>query len=501
MGVRNLIMTKKVTLIAPPMYSIGKLRNGPHNLGLGYIAAYLEMQGHNVQIIDAVVEGLEHSFKISDERSCAYPGQEITQTGLSYTEITNRIEVDSDFIGITIPFTSLAVIAQELSLVIKKRFPNKPIILGGVYPSTLAEHAVSTCAVDYVVRGEGEMPMLELIEGISPDSIRGLVFKEGTRIIDNGIAQQIENLNDLPFPARHLMPMEKYIHFSPRGKGNKRRVSMITSRGCPFDCNFCSIHSVFGYNFRGRSAQNVLEEIKQIVNEYKIELIEFEDDNLTFNQERAEAIFDGIIELNKSLDEKITWSCHNGLRIDTLNRNILKKIKESGCVCLELAVESGDRETLARMNKNLNLDKVLEIVSICSELKIRMMAYMIVGYPGETRENFKNSLNFFLRLKKMGISSFATHLIKAYPNTKLWKYCLENNYLVHSDIVNVRFLESCPVLERRYVGVVDKNSDAGEILKRRNYAHKKLNPKQYIKEAMIKKIKKFWYFFKKIKIK
>ncbi|MFC1841264.1 B12-binding domain-containing radical SAM protein [Thermodesulfobacteriota bacterium] len=463
-------MNKKITLIAPPWYSVGNIPYLSANLGLGYIASYLETYGHKVQIIDALAEGLDNSFEV-----WSY-GRKIVQTGLSYEEIVQRIDPDTEIIGITCPFTMFAQIVKDLAHIIKRSFPHINIVLGGVYPSTMPEHAL-TEDVDYVVQGEGEIPLLQLLDGIDPHHIKGLVFRGKNHIINNGSSQEIADLDQIPFPARHLLPMDKYLLFSSRGTTNQRTVNIITSRGCPFNCDFCSVHPIFGHNWRFRSPGNVLEEIRLLITDYDITHIEFEDDNLTLNKDRARIIFHGLAMLSKDLKKDITWAANNGVRVDRLDRDLLVKMKNSGCVGLGLGVESGDPVTLNKMNKKIDsLDKVLEIAEICKELKLPTTAFMIVGHPAETEEGFYRSLDFFMKLKILGVSNFPVHIIKAYPGTNLYEDCREKGYLVHSELTHTRNIEGWPRLNRRNTDIVTEHFTAKDILNRRDFAHKKLNP-------------------------
>ena len=162
-----------------------------------------------------------------------------------------------------------------------------------------------------------------------------------------------------------------------------------------------------------------------LVRNYNINHIEFEDDNLTMNKERAESIFDGLINLKKGL----TWSAHNGVRVDTLDKNLIKKMGQSGCARLNLAIESGNKSVLNLMNKKLSLEKIVEVVRYCSEEKIRTTGFLLVGYPGETKESFAETLAFFKKLIGIGLNGVAPFIVNPYPGTKLYDYCRHNNLL------------------------------------------------------------------------
>ncbi len=460
----------KVTLINPPWHFKRGLTNFSQNLGLSYVASYLLAHGHQVEIIDALAEGYNIATKVPTEYGLIY------RIGLTYQDIVNRIAPDSGLIGITGPFNHNARIIAELSKVMKQRYPNKPIILGGAYPSSLPGHAL-TEDVDYVIVGEGEIPMLQLAEGIEPKNIKGLVFRDANNgTMDNGKASVIDNLDDIPFPARQLLPFDKYFRISPRGWRDLRTVSIITSRGCPFDCNFCSIHAVYGYKWRTRSPENVLREIEDCLQNYNIEHIEFEDDNLTLNKDRAAAIFDGLKYMSNKLGRKIVWSASNGFRLDTLDESLLRKMKESNCSSMILALEHGDPAILEAMNKRLDLAKVEEVAKICKQLKLNIHMFLMVGYPGETKESFLEGLRFAERVKKLGnIKRFWVFTTKPVAGTRLAEYCEQHNMLAHSLIPEVEVA----FLNEDYGGIITKDFDLEEIKSRRRYAERKLNPFGY----------------------
>ena len=412
---------KKIILINPPwVFAHERDIILSQNLGLGYLAAYLEAQGHQVDIIDALAQGMDNKVKINGF------GQNFVQVGLDYQQIAGLISKEIDIIGISAPFTNNAKIVKQLAAAIKKFFPDKLIVLGGVYPS-LTPQAAFCSEIDYYVVGEGEIPLKEIAEDKDPSAIQGLILS-GQKFKPGNYAKTIDNLDEIPFPARMKLPMQQYLSFCSPRRDRVKTVSIITSRGCPFDCTFCSIHSITGYKWRMRSAENVIAEIKDLIEEYAIEHIEFEDDNLTLDKRRMKEIAQGIIELNKN-GIKISWSAPNGVRVDTLDQELLELIKASNCIFLNLAVESGDDVLLKKMNKKLNLAKVLEIAGICKNLDIRTNAFFMLGYPGETQASFKKTLSFVKKLKKIGVNEFYATVTRAYPGTHLFNECRDKGYI------------------------------------------------------------------------
>jgi len=418
---------KKITLISPPWF-FAHPRDTiiPNNLGIGYIASYLESKGHRVTVIQSLPEGFQNINKIKGRY------QDFYQIGLDYEQILKKIPTDSDFIGISAPFTNHSRIVKELAAVIKNTFLKTPIILGGAYPSLIPEDALCE-KIDFYVLGEGEKALYDLISGRNIEEIKG-VFAFGRLPENREQAEIVDNLDNLPFPKRDRLNI---TYLSSR-KERLRAASIITSRGCPFNCSFCSIHLICGKKWRGRSAMNVLEEISALIKEFDVEHIEFEDDNLTFDRDRVMLIFEGIDKINKDI-KRISWSTPNGIRVDSLDRKMLSLMKRSGCRSLSFGVESGDQAILRRMGKKLDLNKIIEIVIICKEFGIKTNIFLMIGYPGEDRESFCKTILFVERLKKEG-ADFYTTITRAYPGTALFKSCQEDGYLPKQGIREDLFL-------------------------------------------------------------
>jgi magnesium-protoporphyrin IX monomethyl ester (oxidative) cyclase len=419
-----------------------------------------------VKIIDSFAEGHNIVTRVPTHYGS------INRVGLPYEEIVNRIPPDTDLIGITGPFSHEAQIIAELSSVIKKAYPNKHIVLGGFYPSALPERAL-TQDVDYIIVGEGEIPMLQLAEGMDPSQIQGLIYRDDRgEAVKTGKSLVVDNLDDLPFPARHLLPMDKYLKISSRGWRDLRCISVYTSRGCPYDCQFCSTHNVYSRRWRAASPEYVLREIEHCVKEYNVEHIEFEDDNLTLDKERAVAIFDGLKDLSKRLGRKILWSASNGLRVDSLDEQLLIKMKESGCYTATLAIEHGDPAILEKMNKKLDLSKVEEVVRISGKLKLNTQVFYMIGYPGETKESFMKSLRYAQHIRKIGkVGKFWVYTTNPNAGSQLAQYCREHGYLANpeSSEIDTRHLD------RDYGGIVTEDFDTEEVKRRRRYMERKLN--------------------------
>jgi magnesium-protoporphyrin IX monomethyl ester (oxidative) cyclase len=351
--------------------------------------------------------------------------------GLSPEQIADRVDADADFVGITCPFSQQAPLIPMVAKAIKAKYPDKVVVLGGPHAIAFPRETLDTNPdVDIVVRGEGELPLSELLDGKPWDAIEGLLFrKAGGEVCDKGLAPLVKNFDDIPFPARDLLPMEKYFTRSARGGDMKyeRPVAFTSSRGCPFQCKFCSLHNEenrYGYKFRGRTADNVMAEIDHLQEVYgKNVVIQFEDDNILIQKERAKQIF------RKLAERKVKWAIHSGVMIKLLDEELIVLMKESGCQQLNLALESGNDTVLKAMKKPMNLEHAAKVVGWCKKHDVNMLTFLMIGYPGETDQTWAQTLETLRRLRRLGLRKVASFVTNAHPGTPLYREAKENGWL------------------------------------------------------------------------
>jgi len=421
----------KTVLINPPnrvpeKWAWGHAANVFQPLGLGYIAAVLEQAGREVSIIDALGLGWSCRIKINNEYLYA---------GLTFDEIWEMVAAQApDIVGISIPFSSQAKVVSELALFIKHKNPGISVVLGGPHVSVRPEECLNNEGVDIVVMGEGERTMLELVDALSRKrnlkEIKGLMYKYGGEAINTGRRDFIEDLDSIPFPARHLLPMEEYFKAARAGRTsrhmNGKWSTVITSRGCPSDCVFCCINLSMGKKWRRRSPENVIAELRELKNNYGIRSLDFEDDNLTLDLKRAERIFDLMAETRLDLQ----WETPNGIRADRLNETLLRKMKRSGCKRLYISPESGDQRVINEIiKKRLDLNDVRKIVALCRKVGIKVTCSFIIGLIGETRESLAKTIAFARELKKLGADRFGFAIATPYYGTELYEQALSGGYL------------------------------------------------------------------------
>lgn len=410
----------KIMLINPsntmPKDSVRRLTTP---LGFLYMGAILRDAGYDVKILDSTCEGY-YNTKVG--------GGYITY-GLSDDEVVERIRrYGPDVVGISSMFSAHQKNALHQCDLVKLVNKEIPVVLGGIHPSMLPEESIRKNSVDYVMIGEGEYRLLNLLnslnEGRKPD-FDGIAYKKNGEIIINPMKTRIENLNSLPLPARDLIDMKKYIEvgvpFAPFSR--KERVEQImTSRGCPFNCVFCCSIKYWGRKVRMRSVENIIKEIDELVNKYNIQEIQFSDDNLTVNKDKAKELFKRLKPYN------LSWCTPNGLMVKTLDEEMIKLMAESGAYQFSFGIESGSRRVLKEIiHKQVPpKEEVKKLVNICHEYDIQVHGMFIVGFPGETKKEMFETLDYPF---DTNLDSASFFIASPLPGSELYRQCKEKGYL------------------------------------------------------------------------
>jgi radical SAM superfamily enzyme YgiQ (UPF0313 family) len=355
----------------------------------------LEKEGHRVKILDAMA------------------------LNLTTQEVKNKIiEEAADIVGVTAMTSSIKGALRVLQLA---KDAGSVTIIGGPHLAVYPTETLSYDFIDYGIIGEGEYPFLNLIKSIEEknpiEDISGLVYKEGREVRVNEAYIHL-NLDEIPFPARHLLPMEKYsslISLYPVA-------TMISSRGCPYQCGFC-FKGPSDKKYRVRSAKNVVDEMELLVKKYKVREIMFYDDTLTVQREHIANICNEI--LRRGLN--ISWESPN--RIDTVDFKLLKLMRKAGCIRLRYGVESGDPTILRLMNKGIDLSRVREVFKWTKKAGIETFAYFIIGYIHETPQTMKNTILF---AKSLNPDLLMFTIATPYPKTHLYDL-VQKEGIIHGD--------------------------------------------------------------------
>lgn len=366
-------------------------------LGLLYIAASLRQAGYNfINIVDARVNDLDHQ------------------------EILSRIsDFSPDVVGISCLCTEASE-THRLAGLIKASAARCKVVVGGAHASSSPESLIEDPNIDFVVTGEGERTICELVgaleNGRDVSGIDGLALKTGAGIKVNPRRKMIEDIDSIPFPAWDLVDMEEYLNFTTRHSQNPlpashRLMPMSTSRGCPFGCIYC--HNIFGKRIRLRSAENVLREIELLVERYAIGEIEILDDIFNFDLDRAKRICDEIVKRGI----KIKLSFPNALRVDGMDEELVVKLKAAGTHLIYYAIESGSPAVQKRIGKNLDLEKAREIIRFTARQGIIVCGFFMFGFPGETKEELLKTVSFAIKMPFLFVHFF---YVTPRPNTPLY---------------------------------------------------------------------------------
>ncbi|MEO0972848.1 MAG: radical SAM protein, partial [Pseudomonadota bacterium] len=346
-------------------------------------------------------------------------------------QIQRRLQEEApDVIGISNMFSAQIERAYHFADLAREACPSATIVIGGPHVSVFPLEAIERPSIDYVVMGEGEQRMAQLLQSLQAGeaaAIEGVVAKaeDLTLLRANPRAPItfIHPLDELPLPAYDLVDMPAYFRlgakgFSPRFREwGKRPISMLTSRGCPHRCVFCSIQTTMGYRFRYHSNEYIRRHITHLREEYGVDFIHFEDDNFVHLPER----YDEIIDFMLTLDPKIKWDTPNGIRGDAWTRTRVRRAKQSGCQVLIVAIESAVQRVVDDVvKKRLDLARVDELMQYCHDEKLRLHAFYIIGFPGETREEIEQTIAYALdRYRRYGVQPVLQPLIPI-PGTDVY---------------------------------------------------------------------------------
>jgi radical SAM superfamily enzyme YgiQ (UPF0313 family) len=383
----------KISLIFPP--SIYQTKQTMPPLGIAWLAAVLRENGfRNVTLIDSVIN--------------KYSNQEIV-------ELLKK--EDPDIVGLSFG-TQNRFYAFNLAQLIKKEFPKVFIVAGGPHPTlTIDDTLRNIPEIDIVVRGEGEYSFLDLVKTINKRGdlrdVKGISFrnKKG-KILHNINREPIQNLDELPMPARDLLPIDDYQQTIPLS--DKICTSMITSRGCPYNCVYCSTSEQWGHKIRHRSPENIVDEIEYLMKTYKLDGVGFFDDVFTMDKRRVIEICQEIIRRKLN----IYWWCE--ARANTIDRELIRWMKRAGCQHISMAIESGSNRILKNIRKAITVEQGIEAVKIIKEAGIKLKVFFMYGLPGERYQDIKKTVFLSRHLEyKIGADEITQSLTIIYPGTEL----------------------------------------------------------------------------------
>ncbi|MBI4683934.1 MAG: radical SAM protein [Nitrospirae bacterium] len=431
----------RILLIQPPPRQFAQEDIIVPPLGIAYLAAVLEKKGYKVSVTDAFAEMLD------------------------INSLEDRIKAFApDVVGIT-GMTPVIDNAFRVARISKKHA--RHVVLGGPHVSVTGSKIFEQCPdVDYAIQGEGENSFLFLIEALGSgkdiSDVPGLI----TRDLRNPPAQFIDDLDTLPFPARHLLPNDKYRYILSSG----RMTTMFTSRGCPYHCIFCD-KAVFGSKWRARSASNILDEAELAVKDFKINSIIFYDDLFTLQKDRVKEICEGMLQR----DIRIEWKCEG--RVNMVDDEALRMMEKAGCSMIAYGVESGNQKGLDYLNKGTKVEQIRKAFDLTRKAGIKPMAYFILGIPVETYEDELRTIELAKEIKP-AYAQFS--VLSPTPGTKLYDDVIKMGWYREVDARNP----------------MDKDLKRPAIIND-NWDEQKLN--KILREAHRRFYLSPWYIFERLK--
>jgi radical SAM superfamily enzyme YgiQ (UPF0313 family) len=392
-------------------------------MGLAYLAAVLEEEGYQPKIIDA--NALE----------------------LNFIELRKELEKESPDVVCVTSITPMIYEAMASVKVAKSACPNSTTILGGSHVTFCPMETFEDCPeLDVVCLGEGEETITELIQRVEKkqnlDDVKGIIYRKNGYFYKTEPRPLIKDLDSFAFPARHLLPMNRYTVLGR----NYPSINIVSSRGCPFSCSFCSSSYFYGKSYRARTAKNVVDEIEQVVHKYKVKSIEFSDDTFTLHRSRVEEICEEIIR--RKLD--ISWGCSS--RANLVTRDLLIRMRKSGCHLIFYGIESGSPKILKLMKKGEMPIQMARAVKVTKETGMETLGSFILGYPEETREELLRTIHFS---KKIGIDFAEFSMATPYPGTELFEYAVKKDLLLTKDWSLYTAVK--PVIKPKYYSVEELN--------------------------------------------
>jgi len=367
-------------------------------LGILYIAAYLEKHtSHQIKVLDSQLEKL------------------------NYEQLKNKIiEEKPDVVGMTtLSYTLIDVI--KTAKLVKEIDKNIKVVLGGPHINIYPVETMKISEIDILVLGEGEKPAKDLVENINNIKnlyqIKGIVFRDGNKIINTGPRELIQNLDEIPFPARHLTPYKKYFSILST---QKPVTTMFTSRGCPYKCLFCD-RPHLGKIFRARSAKNVVDEMEECEKMGIKEIFIYDD---TFGVDR-QRVLDICSEVKKR-KLNINWDIRT--RVNTVDEEVLKALKEANCKRIHYGVEAGTTKILGVLRKGITLEMAEKAFKLTKKIGIETLGYFMIGSPTETKEDILETIKF---AKKLNPDYVLFSILIPYPETDLYRMGLENGIIAH----------------------------------------------------------------------
>ena len=411
--------------LVAPIGDVGSESTPP--IGLAYLSAIAKNQGASVTGIDASGRNLNKSFKI--------PKYNLQGNGLELNEIFELIHPETKFIGVTAMFSHEWPYVRDCINATKGKFPNATIVVGGEHATSLPEYNLRDCkGIDYISLGEGEQTWLEIIEkkknNENFDNIDGLAYLKNGEFVKTKFRERIKHIDEIPWPDWNTFRIESYLDNAVSfGPGSGRNMPIMASRGCPYECTFCSNPLMYGRRYYLRQIDDLIEQIKFYIRKYKITGLQFYDLTAIIRK-------DWVLEFCKKLKENnisLEWSLPSGTRSEALNQEVLQSLSKANLRYLVYAPESGSVDSLKRIKKKIKLSNMEQSIKYAIKENISVRTNLIIGFPDEKRLDIYKTLYQQIKFSVMGVEDVPTYYFNAYPGTELFDMLVKEGKIIIND--------------------------------------------------------------------
>lgn len=421
----------KVALLRTPIiFTTGSLSMSSITppLALAYLSASLREAGFSVTAIDSVGEGIDHVDTVTT-------GSNLSYQGLSISQIIDRIGKDVDLLGISCMFSSEWTHSKRIIKAIKKANPHLTIIVGGEHATALPELVLNDCPeVDAIALGEGDETIVDIAEHYRTASnfeqVPGLAIRKQGQVIRTAPRTRIKKVDDLPWPAWDLVPLQAYFDAkTSHGPYRGRTMPILASRGCPYECTFCSNPLMYGRLYITRNPEDVVDEIASYIERYQIKCVDFYD--LTTITKRKWILEFCDLILQRGV--KFSWQISGGTRTEAIDEEVIIKAKQAGCEYLGFAPESGSEEVINVIKKRVDLKRMTQLFQIGIKHGIGTRANFIIGFPRETRSQIYETLFMQIKLATMGVLDAPVFEFTPYPGSEDFSYLRDKGVISKLD--------------------------------------------------------------------
>lgn len=407
-----------ITFVRGPIVSsAGAINNeATPSIAFAYLTAFLEKQGYRTQVVDAIGEGIGRFWHL--KQRVGFIAQ-----GLTFEEIISRIPSETDVIGISAMFSGEWPVTRDLIKAIRLHFPRPIIIAGGEHVTALPEFSLRDCPeLDYCVRGEGEYPLFELLEILRKQGDPSLAPSVAFLQADGGYHNpsqmtRIKTIDEIPWPK---WPAEYLENFWNAGKSygvwTKRDMPFMASRGCPYQCTFCSNPQMWSTRYILRDVEDVISEIKHYLREFQITSLQFYDLTAITRKQWTVDFCNALIREGI----QIKWSLPSGTRSEALDTETLALLKQTGCNYLVYAPETGSQRTADIIKKRIKLPKFTESVLQAKAIGLVLRTNLIIGFPHETRRDVFATVIYGLKLALRGVDEVSINIFSPYPGSEIF---------------------------------------------------------------------------------